>query len=519
MLGAFRSKKNNPVVLVLLGFVVILMAGFGVTLSGSSGGRWAARVNGEEIPYSLYAQAYTQAFRSRQMSNPNYDRARAEGENLRRLVIDELVGRKLLALEAEARGLHIGDETLRAQLLSFPAFQVNGRFDPEVYERTVRAQGSHPVAFETTLREELLGRQVLGLSTGTSPSEAEIRELWLENNTTINAKFVKITDELFESQASSLSDADIEAWRNSVDDPKSAISSNFESNKSTKYEVPKQVCARHILLKLSSATSDEEKAERKTRLETLAGRIAQGELSFEDAASTHSEDSSKSKAGDLGCFGPGQMVPKFEEAAFKLAKGGTSDVIESRFGYHLIKVYDVKEAISKTLADVSDEIEKELASEHKVHDLARAHADKILAKAKTSTSGLAQAVHEIQSPELALERTMPVTRVQFFIPKLGATEPYNDDLWTLTKENPLSKAPIALPNEGWVLFELIEIKDPEEDKYQEQTQQLKMRLMFEKQQVVRERIIESLRAQAEIEFNPVALTYNDDVRRRTFGQQ
>ncbi|MBX2813222.1 MAG: SurA N-terminal domain-containing protein [Myxococcales bacterium] len=518
MLGAFRSKKNNPIILVLLGFVVILMAGFGVSFSSGSGGRWAARVNGEPIPYAAYSQAYRRAFRFRQQGNPGYDRTRSETENLRRQVIDELVNRKLLAQEAQKRGMKVDDETLRAELLSIPEFQVNNRFDPEAYERAIRSQGEHPLGFEASLREDILSQQLLGLIVGVGPSDAELRARWIEDQTSREAKFIKVLDSQFEDQVKEITEDDRATWRTSVDDSSAAIKAHYDRYLKSRYDLPKQVCARHILIKSPESTSEDDRKAHRTHIEEVNQKLTSNSLSFEDAAKTYSEDGSKSKGGDLGCFGPGQMVPKFEETAFKTAKGERSGIIQTRFGFHIMEVYDIKEAVMKSLEEVSADIEEELTKAMKTHRLAKTHAQKMLTAAIEAKS-LEKALETMDDDdvELTVETTGPVTGTQFFVPKLGPIAPVKDHLWALTTEEPLSKEPLAI-DDGWIFFAFVNANEPDEAKFAEQTRSLRLQLMFEKQRVVRERLATVLREQAAVELNPLAITYDDNLRRRAFGQ-
>jgi peptidyl-prolyl cis-trans isomerase D len=89
--------------------------------------------------------------------------------------------------------------------------------------------------------------------------------------------------------------------------------------------------------------------------EEVLAKARRGE-DFATLAKEYSEGPTKSKGGDLGYFKRGQMTPPFEEAAFKLKKGEISDLVRTEFGYHIIKVEDIKEATTKTLEDVRDEI-------------------------------------------------------------------------------------------------------------------------------------------------------------------
>jgi len=116
----------------------------------------------------------------------------------------------------------------------------------------------------------------------------------------------------------------------------------FYTDNPQHFKTPEQVRARHILIKLEA---DADKAAREAAMKKMAEirkKIAEGEA-FEDLAKQYSEGPSNIKGGDLGYFGRGQMVKPFEDAAFALAIGATSDIVETQFGLHLIRVEDKKE--------------------------------------------------------------------------------------------------------------------------------------------------------------------------------
>ncbi len=102
-----------------------------------------------------------------------------------------------------------------------------------------------------------------------------------------------------------------------------------------------QVRARHILLKVPGDAAPAAREAVRRRAEQLQAQAAGG-ADFAALARQHSEDTSKDQGGDLGFFGRGQMVPTFEQAAFALQPGQVSKVVESPFGYHVIKVEEKK---------------------------------------------------------------------------------------------------------------------------------------------------------------------------------
>jgi peptidyl-prolyl cis-trans isomerase C len=113
----------------------------------------------------------------------------------------------------------------------------------------------------------------------------------------------------------------------------------------TQFETKEQVRASHILItpKADAADPNEEKAKAKAKAEDLLKQIKEG-ADFAELAKANSDCPSAAQGGDLNFFDKGKMVPPFEKAAFALETGKVSDLVETRFGYHIIKVTDRKEA-------------------------------------------------------------------------------------------------------------------------------------------------------------------------------
>ncbi|VGO15900.1 Foldase protein PrsA 1 [Pontiella desulfatans] len=105
-----------------------------------------------------------------------------------------------------------------------------------------------------------------------------------------------------------------------------------------RFQKPEAVTASHILLNFEEGETDEAKAKKKTELEAIRANIIAGTITFEDAATQHSGCPSKEQGGSLGTFGKGRMVPEFEVAAFTQEIGEVGDVVETQFGFHIIKV-------------------------------------------------------------------------------------------------------------------------------------------------------------------------------------
>lgn len=125
---------------------------------------------------------------------------------------------------------------------------------------------------------------------------------------------------------------------------------------------PESVHASHILIKVEENASDEDKKKAREKIETIRKKLAEG-ADFAATAKESSEGPSAPKGGDLGYFRRGQMVKPFEDAAFALKKDEMSDVVETQFGYHLIKVHEKVEETAIAFADIKERIMEYLKKE------------------------------------------------------------------------------------------------------------------------------------------------------------
>jgi peptidyl-prolyl cis-trans isomerase C len=144
----------------------------------------------------------------------------------------------------------------------------------------------------------------------------------------------------------------------------SAEVATFYQENIDQFKNPENVEASHILLSFTEEDTDATKAEKKAKLEQIKADIDAG-ASFEDIAKESSDCPSSQRGGNLGSFARGQMVPEFEDVAFTQEVGIVSDVVETQFGYHLIKVTDHQMEKTSTLAEVTDQLRNYLSGQKK----------------------------------------------------------------------------------------------------------------------------------------------------------
>ena len=139
-----------------------------------------------------------------------------------------------------------------------------------------------------------------------------------------------------------------------------AVKKFYDENPSY-FVTPEQVHARHILKKFEQDSSEEAKTKARQELLDMKKQLTEGKKTFADLAKDHSDCPSAAKGGDLGFFGKGQMVPAFEEVAYKLKVGEVSDVVDTQFGVHLIFLEEKNQGGTKPLSEVSDKIKSFLS--------------------------------------------------------------------------------------------------------------------------------------------------------------
>jgi peptidyl-prolyl cis-trans isomerase C len=149
------------------------------------------------------------------------------------------------------------------------------------------------------------------------------------------------------------------------------------------FKKPEQVRASHILIKVDPAATEKTKAEARTKIESVQAKLKKGE-DFGALAKEYSEGPSGPKGGDLGFFERGQMVKPFEEAAFTMKPGQVSDLVETRFGYHLIKVTDRTPEGTMSYEEVKDRLEQFMEQQKVQEEIAR-YVDTLKKKAKIET--------------------------------------------------------------------------------------------------------------------------------------
>jgi peptidyl-prolyl cis-trans isomerase C len=184
------------------------------------------------------------------------------------------------------------------------------------------------------------------------PSETEFKKVLDENQITESDLQAQLKRDLAIQQ---LIDKEV-AQRVMITDEESKT---YYDTHPQSFVQPEQVRASHILIKVDADATEAQKTEARKKITAIQQKLKKGE-DFASLAENYSEDTTSKKGGDLGYFGRGQMVEPFEEAAFSLKPNEISDIVETQYGYHLIKVVDKKPEAKLTYAEVKDRLDQYL---------------------------------------------------------------------------------------------------------------------------------------------------------------
>ncbi|MDB5869490.1 MAG: PpiC-type peptidyl-prolyl cis-trans isomerase [Polaromonas sp.] len=356
----------------------------------SDEGSVVAKVDGKEITQPEWDREHLKEVDRLRASMPTLDVKLLDSPEARYATLERMVRDRVVAVAADKLKLSTSDQRLARALHDSPEIaalrQADGTLDMERYRQLLGAQGMSPETFEANVRADLSRRQVLAgvASSGFASSLAadlalnayfEKREIQLArfNAADYAAKlsptdadleqFYKVNEKLFQAPEQASIEyvvLDLETVKKSIPINEADLKTYYEQNVQ-KLSAAEERRASHILIAASKTASAEEREKAKAKAQELLAAVKQSPDSFADVAKKNSQDpGSATNGGDLDFFARGAMVKPFEDAAFAMKKGELSEVVISDFGFHIIKLTDIKEPKQRTFEEMKPELEADL---------------------------------------------------------------------------------------------------------------------------------------------------------------
>ncbi|EEY98441.1 peptidyl-prolyl cis-trans isomerase PpiD [Vibrio sp. RC586] len=384
MMDRLREGVNSIAVKIILGLIILsfIFAGVGNYLI-SGGNNAAAKVGNAEISRGDFEQAYQNErnrmqsqlgdYFSNLLADPTYV------ASFRKSVLDRMVNDLLLEQHAASLGLRVSDQQVRQMILDMPQFQSQGQFDQELYQAALRRAGFTPDMFAEYLRKDLVRNQLMSALQGSEfslPGEVNLQDQLISQTRDIRTITLSLAD--FAKKVT-LSDDDIQQYYKanterftrpeqmkvsyvelSADALKKQIMIDDEAAQEyyqehlDKYSTAEQRKVSHILVE----GSDEQKAQ------AILDELNAG-ADFATVAKEKSQDvGSAQEGGALGWIERDTMDPAFEAAAFALTENGQiSGLVKSEFGYHIIRLDEVKAPVVKPYTEVAKAVKQELVDQ------------------------------------------------------------------------------------------------------------------------------------------------------------
>jgi len=349
-----------------------------------------AQVAGLDITQSEWDAAHKDEVDRARESMPTLDVKLLDTPQMRYATLERMVRDRVLLAAAEKLKLVTTDGRLARDLERNPTIASlrlpDGRLDMERYRQLLASQGMSPEMFEARVRADLSTRQVMLGVTGsgfTPAAEADIalnalfqrREVQLAKfNPSDFASRVTVSDadlEAFYKRNEALFQApeqadieylvlDLDAIRKTLTLDPQEVKSYYDQN-ATRLSGQEERRASHILLSAPQTAPAADRQKARAKAEELLAAVRKNPDSFADVARKNSQDTgSASNGGDLGLFARGAMVKPFEDAVFSMKNGEISGIVESDFGYHIIKLTEIKAPKTRSFEEMKEQIEADL---------------------------------------------------------------------------------------------------------------------------------------------------------------
>lgn len=396
MLQNIRDRLTGPFVWFIVGIIVIPFAFFGIETFRTGGGDpTVAKVGDQKITQSQFRAGYEQRMQQlQQLMGENFRPEMFESPRFRQTVLDDMIQESLMRQHVRKAGYRASDAALQDEIRAIPAFQEDGKFSGELFRSRLAAQGYSPERFVAQmrdavvmeqLRDGLLGSAFVPQADAAQAFRVEQQQRWLAYAVFEAARYqaqAKIepaqVEERYEQQKARYQSPErvrvaylelaLDALPSAPAPEADYLRSIYEAEKATRFTTTEERRARHILVNFGA-----DKDAARQRAEALRTKIANG-TDFAALAAAESQDpGSKGKGGDLGWVKRGQMVERFEQALFALKQGEVSEPVETEFGWHLIRLDELRPATTRAFDE--PEVQAQLLALYRNRDSERRYQE------------------------------------------------------------------------------------------------------------------------------------------------
>lgn len=385
MLQSIRDRAQGWIAGVIVGFICIPFAMWGVeSYMDAATTVVVADVDGSEIELREYQEAYAQ-YRQNLQAVMGLTPDAIDDALLKRETLEKLVEMELLDQAARKVGMRVGDTQVAAQIHALEGFQEDGRFSQALYEQRLQQSGLSNVRFEEQLRREmLLDQWRQAVEATVFVTDRELDEFDRLNNQTRTiayavipsapfAEAVEVTDEQVAARYESnrqtyMTDETVvleyvelsqETIAKAMTIDEAEAREYFEENKAN-YVTPEERSASHILVSVPRSADEASVKAAEAKARAALDQAKAGTPFDQIAIETSDDTGTAAEGGDLGFFRRGAMVPEFEEAAFAMQPGDLSELVRTDFGFHVIRLNEIKPEHAQTFEEAREEVERSL---------------------------------------------------------------------------------------------------------------------------------------------------------------
>jgi len=377
--------------LILPSFAFVGMQGYTSMMSGANAG--VASVDGKKVTQAEWDVAHREQTQRARAQNPTLDVKLLDTPEVKHQALEGLVTERTLQAAATHQHFTPSPEAVNARFWADPQFAFLRNPDGTVNKALLAAQGLTPSGFMEKLRQDYALRQVLTpveTSTVVGAANAKLAFDSLLQQREVQLQRFDVKDfaaklnpsdaelEAFYKDAANASKfqlpesaqiqyivLDVEALKKDVKFTEEELHKYYDENAS-RYGVPEERRASHILIKVDRSAPADERAKAKAKAEELLAQVRKNPASFAELAKKNSQDEgSAPNGGDLDFFGRGAMVKEFDAAVYAMKQGEISNLVETDFGYHIIQLTGTrggdKKSFEAVRAEVEAEVRKQLA--------------------------------------------------------------------------------------------------------------------------------------------------------------